>query len=409
MTTRPQSEQAAARSVSSPTYQVSPGWKLFFVSVGLIFVTLGIFGIWYFGTGHQAHDHAGAVMMSAICGAFAALGTYCAFWSLRCQVTLHAHEIEVRGAFTNRVLRTDEVLGWRTRSTRNAPDILLLVPQPGCGRALQLSQAMRFDDHFYEWLNRFKNLDDLDASNSEEEILSNAELGDSTEERLKLLQRGENISQIFMIATFAICAWGWFIPQPYTGVIAILAAVPIMALIVLSRSRGLYRLDEAPNDAHPNFAVPLMAPGFILALRAATDFEFINWSRVGLISIGIGMILAIVAAASDSSLRAKRGALVALLFCSAAYGFGAGLEANALLDQSPSKSFSVAVLDKHIFRGRRSTTYNLDLAPWGPQDQQTNVSVSRRVYGGLRPGDRVCIKLHDGALAVPWYTVEMCQ
>src|SRR3954453_11291038 len=97
------------------------------------------------------------------------------------------------------------------------------------------------------------------------------------------------------------------------------------------RSHGLYRLDEERNDAHPNLAVPFIFPGFILALRAITDFEVVTWQRLGLIALAVGVLLLLLATIADPYTRRKPVTLIALLFCSFMYGLGSGLEANALL------------------------------------------------------------------------------
>jgi hypothetical protein len=88
-------------------------------------------------------------------------------------------------------------------------------------------------------------------------------------------------------------------------------------------------------------------------------------------------------------------------------GYGAGLEVNALLDQSTPISYPVAVLSKHVSRGR-STSYHFAPAPWGPYRTSEDVRVPGWRYRQTQVGDTVCVALRTGALWVAWYTVGSC-
>ena len=83
------------------------------------------------------------------------------------------------------------------------------------------------------------------------------------------------------------------------------------------------------------------------------------------------------------------------------YGFGAFLQANAMLDRSPMQVIPVVVIDT-------PTTRNLLLKPWGPYAQPGDVSVVRSLYDAVRSGDSVCVHLRSGALGTPWYVVRSC-
>jgi hypothetical protein len=76
-------------------------------------------------------------------------------------------------------------------------------------------------------------------------------------------------------------------------------------------------------------------------------------------------------------------------------------------DTSQPQSFTVQVVGKHLSRGR-STTYYLDLAPWGPVDRTNSISVPSTLYRNTVEGDDVCLDLHAGALHMPWYRRVAC-
>ena len=75
--------------------------------------------------------------------------------------------------------------------------------------------------------------------------------------------------------------------------------------------------------------------------------------------------------------------------------------------KSAPESYATTVQDKHESHSR-STSYYLDLAPWGPIKRLNRVSVSRTTYEGAFIGDLVCLELRPGVLHVEWYQVVAC-
>ena len=60
------------------------------------------------------------------------------------------------------------------------------------------------------------------------------------------------------------------------------------------------------------------------------------------------------------------------------YGYGAGMQLNALLDGSTRQIFYVLVTGKHVSSGR-STSYHLQLAQWGPNTSGQDLMVPSSV------------------------------
>lgn len=96
-----------------------------------------------------------------------------------------------------------------------------------------------------------------------------------------------------------------------------------------------------------------------------------------------------------------------LIGCAAVYGYGATVLADVQFDTSPGTPTTAAVLGKHIASGR-STTYYLDVGPWGPRTRPNSISVSSGDYRALNAGDSLCIGLHPGFLGLPWFTAHPC-
>jgi len=101
--------------------------------------------------------------------------------------------------------------------------------------------------------------------------------------------------------------------------------------------------------------------------------------------------------------------LIGVLFFAIMYGYGLTVAANTLPDRSKAASYIVLVTGKYATSGSRSTTYYLNLEPWGPIQKPNVLTVSRDFYQAAAPGDGVCLDLHAGALRVPWYKLVNCH
>jgi len=96
-----------------------------------------------------------------------------------------------------------------------------------------------------------------------------------------------------------------------------------------------------------------------------------------------------------------------LIGCAAAYGYGATAMVDIQFDTSAGTVFAAPVLGKYAYHGR-SSSYHLNLPPWGPRAQPDSVEVSSGTYDALNVGDQVCVTLHPGALNLAWYRAAVC-
>ena len=91
-----------------------------------------------------------------------------------------------------------------------------------------------------------------------------------------------------------------------------------------------------------------------------------------------------------------------------AYGYGIAVQANVLPDRSAPQLFQATVTGKHESTGK-TTTYYLELPPWGPQSGPNEVTVQRDLYRNVAAGDTVCLWVYPGLLHVQWYRVTTCR
>jgi hypothetical protein len=180
-----------------------------------------------------------------------------------------------------------------------------------------------------------------------------------------------------------------------------LVLLPWIALAIVNQSHGLFHVDGYWNDAHPNVAIALLAPAFILVLRS-TDFEIVYSNAIVGLSAAVGILLFLGAVKVDPTLRTRRGSLVALFVLFLAYGYGAIIEANVLFDQTPGVIYTAPVVERRVVAGK-NTRYKLRVGPWGPKAKQNEIRVERATYQYIRPGNVVKLVLKRGELGIKWY------
>jgi hypothetical protein len=387
-------------------YRPSGRWTVFLWLLGSIIAAGGALGTWYFATGHDVGNPRAVPILTIVCIAILGLGAYLVLSIVRSKVVLHGDQIEVHEVVRKYALRRDEILGWRM--SQPSPPYIVFVPRDHNRRQVKVAPIFKVDEAFSQWMDSLPNLDVEDAKASEKEIAASLEIGATPEGRIDALARAKRLARILNVVALVTLAWGLFYPRPYGVLVTVLIFLPWLAIGIVGRSKGLFRLDRYRNDVHPNLASSFIFPGFILTLRVLGDFNVLQWAQAVWLAVGLGILLSFAACMVDSALRAKRWTPVVLLFITVAYGFGAGLEANALLDRSPAIRYPAKITGKHISRGRR-TVYYLHLEPWGPRREANNLAVARSFYQAAQPGESVCLRLRQGAFSIPWYMQVTCR
>jgi hypothetical protein len=211
------------------------------------------------------------------------------------------------------------------------------------------------------------------------------------------------------LAALGVVAAGFaaLAPSPLTAAVGI--ALPIAPVAVALISPALFEVNVGRWRRSQGFNPLVCAPAFALFLAGiVNDLTDMSLPAIAGAAGAVAGLAAGVYGAAKPGLAAPITLVVTLAVAGGFYGAGAFIVADVRFDNSPARVYEVAVADKHISQGR-STTYYLDLPPWGPRPGSSQVSVSRDFYDATEPGDPVCIGLHPGDLGTPWYVVHHCQ
>jgi hypothetical protein len=388
------------------TYTFSRLTRAILVSVGLLLCAGCLAGAFYFACIADIPAN-GRIVVVGILAAFAGLGSYLAVGARFYRVVLSADSIEVFDGLRRRILKRANIAG-RQRLVNQIGAGWTLVSNAGLGRQLQLSFFLKTDKDFSDWILSLPDLDEDKKAAAQREV---REATDALEARgldPKAIRRLRQLATWLRRAPYAL-AIGFFLlpPDPYHVLTWTAVGLPWVAIVLVARFQPFYRFGGPNKSPLPDLSLALMVPGFVLALEALTSMSPVGWPPTFELSLVFCFALCGAAMLADPWLRKHRVTVLLLAVLCSGYGYGAGLEVNALLDRSTPINYRVAVLSKHVSHGK-STNYHFGLAPWGRYRTSEDVMVPGWRYRQTQVGDTVCVALRTGALGVAWYTVGSC-
>jgi len=220
--------------------------------------------------------------------------------------------------------------------------------------------------------------------------------------------QAQRVATGFTVAAILLAGWSLFPSFPAGQLVAVLVAMPLLALILALRFPGRFRIGLGVGYAAANLGTGCAVAAGALLARTLSDINLVSWLPLTAFAIAVAMIFLIVAARFETQLR-RRGwrLLLAALFVGA-YACGALGQFNTALDRSAPALLRSRVLSKHLGHSRLAT-YQITLEPWGPFARPTDAHVPQALYERLQAGDTICLRLRDGAFRMAWFTVAACR
>jgi hypothetical protein len=227
------------------------------------------------------------------------------------------------------------------------------------------------------------------------------------ESRAQSLALAQKFAAAFTFAAIAIAIWALFLPQPYGVLIALLTALPLLAIVTVVARRGLFRIGLG-TGYEANLGTACAAPACALFARTLFDLNLVGWLPLTAFAGAVAAVFFIAAIRREANLRRRWWRLLIAALLTGAYAFGVLGQANVLFDLAPQSVLRSRIIDKHPGRNR-TATYYLTLAPWGPITGTADATVPHDVYDRAEIDDPACIRLHDGALGMAWFTAAPCR
>lgn len=225
----------------------------------------------------------------------------------------------------------------------------------------------------------------------------------------------DNIKTISIaLSAFAVtlAALVWFFPSSLSPtfflVVQVVAlALPWVVVYMQARFPDLVNVSGDKTDPRPSLNLVILCPGFCMLANQFQNLQInafsplLEYACIPALLLGGALYLASPRGQSPIS------RFLVLFILASLYGYGVSLQADTLFDKSASREYAMHVVEKTYTSGRH-TSYHLDLS-------STDFSYGERAkvkhdfYDSVAVGSTVCVTMHDGALHVPWKTVQACQ
>jgi hypothetical protein len=255
----------------------------------------------------------------------------------------------------------------------------------------------------------FKNIDIEEIEEDTADILENEEYGRNIEEREFKLESTRKKTKFLNTISLVVALATMIFPHFYKVQIIACSVLPILGLILLKSSKGLIKLDDKPNSAHPNLFGTLFMPSAALMIRALLDFNVFSyenfWKPAFLL---FAFLTFLIFFKSELEYNFKKAvsylAILGMLMFGSMFAFGFLITTNAIYDNSYPATYKAKVIDKHSSSGK-TTTYYLKLDSWGPKTEIEDVSVSKDIYNTKEIGDSTTVYFNEGLYEIPYYLI----
>jgi hypothetical protein len=385
-------------------YGMSRSWKIFCGALGALMGMASIACALYFGFFYDKDDF-GIGLTVVLSLLLALLAVPCIGSVLRTRVVVHPDYIEGRSFLRTRRMNRADIAGFRIVPTDGSP--VRLESRTPDAPPLTLPPYIAYDARMDAWLAGTTNYVARELQTSLDSILADPDLAVTNDEKLAQLAAARRVARRFFFGALAMTAWVWFYPRPYDLAVATAVLLPWVALVVVAQQGALYRLNPLQNDAGADMSSAFFLPSASLAIRALYDFKTFDAWKLFWISLAVTAACMAVLHLLAREFRGRFGSLLLYGVLLTGYGYGTVSVLNARLDDSAPQHFPARLIDDPVKRSS-GKTFDVHLAPWGPQTTDDDFRISRDLFERVKKGDTVCVYLWPGALGVRLYEVSDC-
>ncbi|NML38578.1 hypothetical protein HHL17_15325 [Chitinophaga sp. G-6-1-13] len=311
--------------------------------------------------------------------------------------------IRYKSFLYTRELLWSEVVGYRKDG-----NVVILVPGQKSKRKIQVSAYRSNYAELVRWAdNRYRDLDrrhwDLDSHYRDRSSVKGTRVLDQGR-----LREAKHTAWTLNITATVLAALSFFLRHTVPWLPVLLIILLPVALMMVRRHRGFLIINTAKKEE--------ILPDITWTTLCCTVGLFLFTMPVYTVGqVNLWIYTLIVEAAlvgltifSIRDWEAKRSTKIvgvityAFLLLIASYGMVVFI--NVFLDTRSAGLYQTTVVNKRISTGK-STSYYLEVWPWGPVRSSESISVVKSDYEETEINDLVNMELHRGALGLPWYRV----
>ncbi|GAB2456798.1 hypothetical protein GCM10011375_05040 [Hymenobacter qilianensis] len=391
------------QSQTQQEYGTAKGWRLFMYILAppliILFLSLP------FWIGWNEKQIGFSIGFSALMIAMAGLFIYGLLETIKARHIITADKLIYAGVFRRKELPLANIKGYRIDQ-----HYIRVFPKSTSDPKIQIGYTSENYAGLQEWFaDHYPDLDIVEQEQEAAQALEDHDLGRTPAERQETLEKAQRTAKWLNIAGGIVAVWLLFRPQPYQWAMAAGLVVPLLAIVASWIHQGAIRVDGKENSVYPGLTTAITGPVLILLARVLLDFEILEygplWPQAGGVALIVALILLVGSRTFLAQNESRISLLFAILFISVSYGFAGTLAYNCAFDDGQATKYEAQVLSKHVSSGK-TTTYYLEVAPWGPRTTNEDVTVTKDYYKQTEVGDTVSIYAMPGQLKVPWFTVD---
>lgn len=384
-------------------YTLALGWKIFIFVFSLIVMGFGVAGFIY--AFFHSVDSTATTLVSIASGFAILAGIWMILETIVSKTILGEDYIRSITLFTKRELLFTQIKGY----TKDQ-NYIYLAPVSSELKRVKVHISMGTYDELRRWIERrYNNLTLSQADQTLKEVLADERYGSERKERELLLEKARRDATTINIAS-CIAAGCLFFPRVSQFALIPAMIAPWVAIAYMYYYKGLIAIDTYKGSPLPSLFLAVGIPSCILFISRGININVQDAGNIWLPAIAIGLLMGLflvitaIRGALTSNKPATLAACFLYLFVIPAYSYGTILSLNTRFDNSQPAYYETEVLFKRVSKGK-STSYHLQLAPWGPVHNTKDVTVSRDFYIRTELNSKVRISLQKGWLDIPWYTV----
>lgn len=259
----------------------------------------------------------------------------------------------------------------------------------------------------------FKDLDEADKNKVLTKLLTNKKYGKNENEIIVKIEKIKKVTRPLNWIALGLALALWFYPKFYELLTILNIVIPIIALGIIIKSKGLVHILSADDSPYPTLNTALSVPPLVLLIRAITDYDiysYLNiWFPIVVLTGGI-MYLLVKYSEDEFKIENKTEKFIVYPFFTIAIGifmFALIIQLNCTFDSREYQTFETTVISKEISKSRRSKTYKINVGDWNGKGKNTEIRITRNQYSNLNESDKIEIILRPGLLNIPWYHIKI--
>lgn len=222
----------------------------------------------------------------------------------------------------------------------------------------------------------------------------------STYKKTEEYKRVGKVTAILNILGVISGLWMIIYPKIYVLAALINIAIPIIGVFIYTRFKYV-EFEPKKDSDRPDIFFMILMPSFALWLASLRRINLIYtkqlWIDIAIISVTILVIILL----KSEEYKKNKWLIPCIAVIIFIYVHGAFIVTNCAFDNTRPQKYTTYIAGKYKTTGK-TTTYYLNLEPWGPFDQEKDIDVSKALYDKYVTGQKFDVFLMGGRWGFKW-------